>query len=92
MSCGVGRRRGSDPMLLWLWCRPEATAPLGPLAWESPYATSAALKKRKKERAPQKGSQLVVSLTAVLVIYEKSAREGQTHGSGKAVLTCAYLC
>ena len=21
MSCGVGRRRGSDPTLLWLWCR-----------------------------------------------------------------------
>ena len=25
-SCGVGRRRGSDPVLLWLWCRPEAAA------------------------------------------------------------------
>ena len=22
VSCGVGRRRGSDPALLWLWCRP----------------------------------------------------------------------
>ena len=21
MSCGVGRRHGSDPELLWLWCR-----------------------------------------------------------------------
>ena len=21
MSCGVGRRCGLDPMLLWLWCR-----------------------------------------------------------------------
>ena len=26
MSCGVGHRRGSDPALLWLWCRPVATA------------------------------------------------------------------
>ena len=23
-------------MLLWLWCRPEATAPIQPLAWEPP--------------------------------------------------------
>ena len=26
MSCGVGHRLGSDPALLWLWCRPAATA------------------------------------------------------------------
>ena len=38
MSCGVGRRPGLDPFLLWLWCRPEATAPIHPLAWEPPYA------------------------------------------------------
>ena len=23
-----------DPVSLWLWCRPAATAPNGPLAWE----------------------------------------------------------
>ena len=28
MSCGVGCRRGSDPALLWLRCRPVATAPI----------------------------------------------------------------
>ena len=27
MSCGVGCRHGSDPPLLWLWCRPATTAP-----------------------------------------------------------------
>ena len=42
MSCGVGCRRGSDPALLWLWRRPVATAPIGPLAWEPPYAAGAA--------------------------------------------------
>ena len=42
MSCGVGRRRGSDPALLWLWRRPVATAPIQPLAWEPPYAAGAA--------------------------------------------------
>ena len=34
MNCGVGHRCGSDLALLWLWCRPVATAPIRPLAWE----------------------------------------------------------
>ena len=50
MSCGVGRRRGSDPMLLWLWRRPVATASVRPLAWEPPYAMGAALKRQKEKR------------------------------------------
>ena len=44
MSCGVGCRRGSDPMLLWLWCRPVATAQIQPLASEIPHDAGAALK------------------------------------------------
>ena len=48
MSCGVGRRRSSDPALLWLWCRLEPTAPIRPLAWEPPYAAEAALKIDKR--------------------------------------------
>ena len=47
MSCGVGCRHGSDPVLLWLWCRPAATALIGPLAWEPPYAAGAVLKRQK---------------------------------------------
>ena len=50
MSCGIGRRRGSDPSLLCLWCRPVATAPIGPLAGEPPYAVGAALKSQKKKK------------------------------------------
>ena len=49
MSCGVGHTRGSDLAFLWLWCRPEATDPLQPLAWEPPYAKGAALKKQTKK-------------------------------------------
>ena len=37
-----------DPALLWLWHRPVATAPIGPLAWEPSYAAGAALEKTKK--------------------------------------------
>ena len=50
VSCGVGRRHGSDLALLWLWCRVAATAPIQPVGWEAPYATGAALKDKKKER------------------------------------------
>ena len=59
MSCGVGRRRGSDLVLLWLWYRPAATALIRLLAWEPPYAVGAALKgqkrqKKKKNEKPEK--------------------------------------
>ena len=33
--------------MLWLWCRPEATAPVGPLVWEPPNAAGVALKRQK---------------------------------------------
>ena len=49
MSYGMGCRHSSDHMLLWLWCRPEATAPVWPLAWEPLYATDVALKRKKKK-------------------------------------------
>ena len=48
MSCGVGCRRTSDLVLLWLWHRPVATAPIRPLAWEPPYAARVALERQKK--------------------------------------------
>ena len=37
-----------DLALLWLWRRPAATALIRSLAWEPPYAASAALKSKKK--------------------------------------------
>ena len=36
-----------DLALLWLWCRPASTAPIGSLAWKLPYAAGAALKRQK---------------------------------------------
>ena len=50
MSCAVGCRRGSDPERLWLWSRLAATALIGPLAWERPYAAGAALEKAKRQK------------------------------------------
>ena len=60
MICGVGRRHGSDLALLWLWCRTEASALIGPLAGEPPYAEEppyakgAALKRQKNKNKKNK--------------------------------------
>ena len=64
MSFGVGHRSGSDPQLLWLWCRPAATALIRPLAWETPYAKGAALKRQTKQNTllnphPTKNKQFI---------------------------------
>ena len=50
MSYGVGCRRSLGPELLWLWHRLAATAPIGLLVWEPPYAAGAALEKAKRQK------------------------------------------
>ena len=45
---------GSDPRLLWLWCRPLVTAPIRPLAWEPPYVVGAAQGKAKRQKKKKK--------------------------------------
>ena len=42
------------PVLLWLWCRPAATAPIRPLAWEPPYAMRTALEMTKRQKKKEK--------------------------------------
>ena len=43
--CGIGRRRGSDLVVLWLWCRLAAADLIPPLAWELSYALHETLKR-----------------------------------------------
>ena len=54
MSCSIGHRCSLYPallwLLLWLWHRPAAAAPIQPPAWEFPYATDAALNKGGKKK------------------------------------------
>ena len=62
VNCGVGCRRDSDLVLLWLWHRLAAVATIQPLAWEPTCAVGVALKsenknkqrpKKKKPKKPQ---------------------------------------
>ena len=52
VSRGVGHRCSWEPelLLLWLCCRPAATALIGPLAWEPPYAEGVALEKTERPK------------------------------------------
>ena len=54
MSCGVCRRCGLDPALLWLWHRLATTALIRPLAWEPLDAVGAALKSKNKTKQDKK--------------------------------------
>ena len=68
VSCGVGRRRGSDPVLLGLWCRPMAIALIRPLVWDPPYAVGSSprkgrkIKKNKKQKPKKQTNKKTVVL------------------------------
>ena len=56
VRCGIGHRRSSDLVLLWLWHRLVATVQIRPLAWEPPYAVGVALKGQKDKKTKTKTS------------------------------------
>ena len=70
-------------MLLWLWCRPAATAPIQFLAWELPNATGGALKKEKnwssccgaEETNPTRNREVVGSILGLDHRVKKSGVE-----------------
>ena len=65
VSCGVGCRLGSDPMLLWLWCRPVTIAPIRPLAWEPPYAMGASLEMAKRKKQTKKSPNFGITIQII---------------------------
>ena len=74
MSCGIDHRCGSDPMLLWLWRRPVAIAPIQPLGWKLPYAVGMALKSKTATtmKFEHLGFQSMPSCTASRVLHDVS--------------------
>ena len=64
-----------DPALLWLWHRPVATAPSGPLVWELPYATGAAQEMAKRQKKKKK----VVRIWGFYTILIREGEEGEGH-------------
>ena len=87
-SCGVGRRRGSDLVLLWLWCsRLAAVAPIRPLAWEPPCAATAALKRQKDQKKPT-NSTMSKCLSKYNQCFINKTVSKENHGLGKWTCGC----
>ena len=63
--------------MLWLWCRPAAVALTGPLAWEPPYAVSAALKSKKKKEEEEEEEEAVGGVPAVAQLVKNSIAAAQ---------------
>ena len=77
--------------MLWLWRRPGATAPIGPLAWEPPYATEAA--QRMAKRQGKKKSQVHVEKNKIHVketkyLWKKQNRCGKARNVWKKQNMC----
>ena len=70
MCFGVGHRRSPDPVLLWLWCRLAAVAPIQSLAWEPPYGPKKKKKKKRKESKQAKIKIRYFSLQVVMCLSE----------------------
>ena len=91
MSCSVGCRCGSDPMLLWLWCGLEAVAPIWPLTWELPYAANAVVRKTRKRNVSYqcKPRTLILLLllfwffVCVLLFKAESVADGNSQARGR---------
>ena len=71
MSCGVGRRCGSDSELLWLWHRPAATAPIWPLCCGSSPRNGKKTNKTNKQKKQNKQKKIKFSLRQKEAIRKK---------------------
>ena len=54
MSCGVGGRCGANPVLLWLWCKPAATALISTPSLGTSICVGVALKRQKKKKRKER--------------------------------------
>ena len=72
MRYDVGCRCSLDPALLWLWCRPAATALIQPLAWGLPYAMVVTLKSKKKKKTLSSKREIVKILKELLTVNMNS--------------------
>ena len=69
--------------MLWLWHRPAAAAPIGPLAQETPYVASAALKKKQinKEKTKSYSCPSSLHVLTALLYFKNSSLQSSHHGS-----------
>ena len=83
MSCGVGRRCGSDLALLWLWCRPAATAPIQPLALGTSICHGSGPRKGKKTKKKEKRRKEILELFNPLILLKETEAQAFDQGVPK---------
>ena len=76
MSCGVVCKHNSVPALLWLQCRPAATALIRHIALKFPQATGTALKCKKKSKENEKRKNRI--LKAWVTAEEQTGFQGKS--------------
>ena len=90
----------------WPWCRLAATAPVRPLAWESPYAVSVALKdkekptkqtnkqtnKKKKPREREKKRKADLDCIEISFHFVRKAQRSRVEQSGVGRTDCCVFC
>ena len=77
--CGVGRRHSSDPVLLWLWCRLAAVAPIGPQPGNF-HMWGCSPKKKKKPTGYQRGAGL--HFPCCKLVSRETFTDAPSHQSG----------
>ena len=80
---GIGCRWGSELVLLWLWCRPAATALIPPLALELPYAADMSLKRKTKQSKTNKQKTQQQQKTSQLTQGKQSVQGRKHHHSSQ---------
>ena len=73
--------------MLRLWCRLVPTPPIGPLAWEPPYATGTTLKRPKRKKKKKENTYYT---TGASVKKIKFRRKKERKERKKKYLTCGY--
>ena len=86
MSYGVGHRHGADLASLWLWCRPVAATPIGPLAWELPCATVVALIRKKERKMTNHNNKQSTNPLNIVHLWGKKENKSYIGNSGVEVL------
>ena len=92
MCYGVGGRHGSDPTLLWLWCRPAAVPPIQSLAREFPCGSGTALKRQKQEKEKKEREKKIQDLFAYLLGCRHVVKSGLKLSWSSALFPSVWLC
>ena len=91
MSCGIGLRCSSDPVLLWLQHRPVPVAPVQPLAWELPYVVGMVPPKKTKKTRNKTNKQKKRGDTHTHTTFKKTKRPTkQVQKFGSWAILCSY--